>query len=199
MYRLHRLLIVAPPGQGKTSLLRRIVQTYRPGGLLVDPLDEFGGVAGLRWIRLTEPRRVLEDADAEPILDELGRLEEGAAFVMDEANRYVPPGWDANPILQALDTARNRGIRVALAEKRPTRLHTLVADLADVMVYRPFRSAAAKGWLERADLPSDVPDPGPFNWYLSLAGGEPEEPLSMEPLARAFGGEIELATREPAE
>lgn len=188
---LNRLLTVAPPGQGKTTLLRHLIKTYRTGGIIFDPLGELEEDAGSRWYVVRIPRLILASPDE---VKEIGKrlvdLEPGAAVVGDEFGRWIPSKLDDNPLIYFLDVARNRGVRFALAEKKPTRLHSLVTDLVDIMAWRPWRSAAARRWLGEADLPAELPDPGDYTFYICGTAGEVGK-IDLWKLAESFGREVD--------
>ncbi len=188
---LDRLLVVAPPRQGKTTTLVQIIKTYRTGGLVFDPLGELAELTGApsRWKFIHDHRLITTPPDRlKKIQDDLDSLEPGSAVVGDEFGRWLPSKLDDNPLLWFLDTARNRGVRFVLAEKKPTRLHSLVTDLVDVMALRPWRSAAQRRWLGDADLPAELPDPGDFHFYICGTAGEVGK-IELWKLAKAFGTE----------
>ena len=189
---LNRLLVVAPPGQGKTTLLTHIVKTYRTGGFIFDPLGDYEGIAGRRWYVETLPRlSVASDEEKREIGKRLLDLEPGALVIGDEFGRFLPGGDPNNPLLQFFDVARNRGVRFAFAEKRPTRLNPLVTDLVDIMAWRPWRSASARRWMAEADIPPDLPDPGDFTFYICGTAGEVGK-IGLWELGESIGKSLNL-------
>ena len=184
---VNRLLLLAPPGQGKTTLLKEVVKRYRIVGRIFDPINDFSD-AGDRWAvypfkEIPSPR----NSGYRKFASVHEEIEYGELVAYDEANRFLPTNCGRNNLVyQFLDTARNRGVKFILAEKRPTRLDSLVTDLATHFAFRPWRSAAAIGWLRAADVDSDGLEPLPLitdkegkpnlnnPWYLLKVGGEIE-------------------------
>lgn len=184
---MNRLVVTAGPGEGKTSLLRRILRTYPVGGSIFDPLGELSE-AGLRWARYDYWRylpRAPEEGQPDlegygTFIDRLNDISTGEALIIDEAARFMPAGSGRdNPVIQWADTARNRGAKFVFAEKRPTRMESLIVDLSDVLVFRPWKSAAANRWLASAEV--DLEQVHPLEnlgrsdgnpWYILQVGGE---------------------------
>lgn len=190
---LNRLLAVAPPGQGKTTLLTAIVQRFRSGGMVFDPIGELSNVAGIRWDIVTQKRyEFCSDGEIDDICKRMADLPPGSAIIGDEFGRWLPSGLTDNPILQFLDVARNRGLYLALAEKRPTRLHALATDLADAFLYRPWRSASARRWLSDAGLDPDLPAPGKFEFYGVPVGQDVTGIARIDDLADNFGFHLDI-------
>ena len=187
---VHRLLLTAPPNNGKTFTLRKIIQHFRMGGVLIDPLNELREAAGIRWNVFNVPR--LPDK-GNPMRSEIMRaiesLPRGAALIIDEASRFLPSADLRNPIFQFLDIARNKGVVFALAEKRPTRLPVLVTDLADVLAFRPWRSPAARRWLSEAGADGEFPELPIGFWNILPIGGNVKT-VSMNNLVKSFGNEL---------
>lgn len=199
---LNRLLLTAPPGQGKTTAIKRLLQLHRPGGVLLDPLDELELEAGQRWDRRTWSRRqAMKEGELGDLVETLKELPPGHALVIDEANRFlgrtIP---DSDPLLSWLDTARNQGCPFVLADKRPVRLHPLITDLADVMCYRPWRSAAARNWLQAAGADPELPvlpqfdyhDQGTWQWYVLMIGGDVGLTNTIDVTSRFATGSLTL-------
>lgn len=190
---VNRLLLLAGPGQGKTSLLKSLTKEYRNGGRILDPLDDFADVAGVRWDRRPEWTFAPDfDDSIDETLGEyeslLDSVEAGELLIVDEANRFAPNhATRGNLLLRFLDTARNRGAKFVLAEKRPSRLSPLTVDLATHVAFRPWRSASARNWLKAAGV--DVDELPPLRmlapslenpWYLLRVGGDVEETNARE-------------------
>lgn len=199
---VNRLLLLAPPGEGKTTLIKSIVREYRIGGTILDPLKELGSVAGVRWDRREEydyspdwsgipdpenddPTWVEEYRAYCEMLSGIGR---GEMLIADEAARFIPSGASPkNALLKWSDVARNKGAKFVFAEKRPARLSALTVDLATHLAFRPWRSASARRWL--ADAGADVESLPPLPmlapsldnpWYLLRVGGGVEETTARE-------------------
>jgi hypothetical protein len=194
---INRLLLLAPPGEGKTSLLREIVRQYRIGGTILDPLSrgDYKDVSGQRWdVRSDWP--FSPDHDAPPPEDSaeypdwledynayaklLEDVRRGEMLVVDEAARFLPSQSSPRTLLfQWADTARNREAKFVFAEKRPARLSALAQDVASDFAFRPTRSASAWTWLAGAGVDRKLCPPLPNlapsldnEWYLLLTGGE---------------------------
>lgn len=191
--KIQRLLLVAPPGNGKTWTLQRTIEKFRAGGVIVDPLGELRPFVGVRWSLFDAPRlSAMDEKEQGELFDAIERLPAGAALIVDEAARYIPnvPYPERNRLFRILDVARNRGVRFALAEKRPQRLPPLVSDLVDTFAFRPFRSASARDWLRAAGADVDELQPIPLGeWYLLEPGGGVQL-VGANELTGAFGNSL---------
>lgn len=194
---LERLLILAGPGKGKTYILKRIVQHFRAGGVLVDPLNEFGDVVGERWNHFTKLRYQSTGPDEpNPDLEDLFRildeLTPGTAVIFNEGHRWIPNVPGGGPVLQYLDTARNRGVLFAIESKRPVMLPPLVTDLVQAVAYKPFRSPSSKQWVRAAGADPDLPQLPLEDWYLMRESGDDIFSVDADALAKNFGREFHL-------
>lgn len=187
MKRINRLLVAAPPGEGKTTLLRRIIRTFRPGGSILDPLGEFvdgfdyeepEGVHHewrnpIRWDSVYTPAY-----DAEKIKKTLEELESGHALIADEVHRLAAQGAAItnNRLVEFLDVARNYKVKWVIASKRPTKMSDILPDLADVFVFKPWRGKSARDWLRGCGVDNvEELAPLPFGrWYILHVGGDVE-------------------------
>ncbi len=157
---INRLVIAAGAGEGKTSLIRPILQGYRIGGHVFDHMNAFPDL-GDRWARHAEfnpapefkELKGADNSDYDDYADVLDSIETGDLAAFDEGASYIPSGCSREHLTyQFLNYARNHGQKFVVADKRVTGMSVLLPDCASHIAVRPGPRANVIQWLRNCGV-----------------------------------------------